>query len=66
MEKDKKIHSDKSQKQDQLIIDPVSKSFAIKRINELTELRENYAINLATEFGGYSWDYLPKGKFNVC
>jgi len=32
----------------------------------LLSLRDDYAINLATEFGGFSWDYLPNGRFNVC
>ena len=57
----------------------VSKTNDIKRINELTEeisqkgnliellqLRDDYAMNLATIYGGFSWDYLPKGRFNVC
>jgi hypothetical protein len=64
---------------EQCTIPSVSKSFSINRINELTKqikdtynsgtllaLRDDYAINLATELGGFSWDYLPKGKFNVC
>jgi hypothetical protein len=62
----------------QLTTPIVRKSVSINRINELTKeiedtcndgkllaLRDDYAINLATEFGGSSWDYLPNGKFNV-